>query len=126
MLFRSRYDQFMKLGWKILIPVSLIWILLVAAIRTLTTEVPSTQTRLTYIGIAVVVLFAIFFAIPQSEPATDEQLEADNGLAAVTDGGFPLPPLDLVVPPTPRSLQSASIAVAPAAAPTTQDEVVRG
>ena len=121
-----RYDQFMKLGWKILIPVSLIWILLVAAIRTLTTEVSSTQTRLTYIGIAVVVLFAIFFAIPQSEPETDEQLEADSGFAAVADGGFPLPPLDLVVPPTPRSLQPTSIAAAPAAAPTTQDEVFRG
>ena len=30
---RLRYDQFMKFGWKVLIPVSLVWIVLVAAIR---------------------------------------------------------------------------------------------
>ena len=32
---RLRYDQFMALGWKILIPVSLVWALIAAAIRTL-------------------------------------------------------------------------------------------
>ena len=30
---RLRYDQFMKLGWKVLIPVSLVWIVAVAAVR---------------------------------------------------------------------------------------------
>ena len=105
---RMRYDQFMKLGWKVLIPVSLVWILLVASIRTLSTQVASRTDRITYIGIAVIVLFALFYAIPQKKPPTAEELEADNGLASLADGGFPTPPMDLIVPPTPRSLQLAS------------------
>ena len=31
---RLRYDQFMALGWKILIPVSLVWVMIVATVRT--------------------------------------------------------------------------------------------
>ncbi len=57
---RLRYDQFMQFGWKVLVPVSLLWILLVATIRTVSQHV-STQTQiLPYaIGVAVLLLLAI-------------------------------------------------------------------
>ncbi|MCU1600373.1 MAG: nuoH [Frankiales bacterium] len=102
---RMRYDQFMKLGWKVLIPVSLVWLLLVAAIRTLTNEVPETRDRLTYIGFAMAVFFLLFYLWPQKKVKTEDEIAAENAPIPVERGGFPLPPMDLVVPPTPRSLQ---------------------
>ena len=35
---RLRYDQFMKFGWKVLIPVALVWIIAVGTIRTISLE----------------------------------------------------------------------------------------
>ena len=35
---RLRYDQFMRLGWKILIPVALVWVMVVATVRALRNE----------------------------------------------------------------------------------------
>ncbi|MFN2538368.1 MAG: NADH-quinone oxidoreductase subunit NuoH [Mycobacteriales bacterium] len=103
---RLRYDQFMKLGWKVLIPVSLVWILVVASIRTLYDQVADTRTRITYLGIGVAVLVLLFSFWPQK----DKQPEPDPAAELIppSEGGFPVPPLDLVVPPTPRSLQQVT------------------
>jgi NADH-quinone oxidoreductase subunit H len=100
---RLRYDQFMKLGWKILIPVSLVWILVVASIRTLYNEVTDRNTRITYLAIGFAVLILVFMLWPQKKPEPESEHELD--IVPMEEGGFPVPPLDLVVPPTPRSLQ---------------------
>ena len=111
---RLRYDQFMKLGWKFLVPVALVWIVLVASIRTLLTEVEDRNTLLLYLGIGFAVVLAVFYLLPAPEPKD----EGDPGTAVVPpeEGGFPTPPMDLTVPPTPRSLRAGQLtgAAAPA------------
>jgi NADH-quinone oxidoreductase subunit H len=47
---RLRYDQFMQFGWKVLIPVSILWILVVATLRVLSMEGAS---RFVIMGFAV-------------------------------------------------------------------------
>ena len=68
---RLRYDQFMQLGWKVLVPFSLGWLMVVATTRTLAREWPELlQRRNLLIGTAVVaVAFGIWslFDRPEEE-----------------------------------------------------------
>ncbi|GAA3003202.1 NADH-quinone oxidoreductase subunit NuoH [Actinokineospora diospyrosa] len=90
---RLRYDQFMRLGWKILVPANLVWIVLVVALRAFRNQNDiSPTTILVTGGIALVVLIGVVFLLPERAPRTEGQ-----GVP-VTGGGYPVPPLDLKVP----------------------------
>jgi NADH-quinone oxidoreductase subunit H len=86
---RLRYDQFMSLGWRFLIPVSLVWILIVAAFRELTNEGRTRVETLLYVGIplAVLVLAVSFFL---DHRAAEEEHEA---VLEPAPGSYPIPVL---------------------------------
>ncbi|GAB2484197.1 complex I subunit 1/NuoH family protein [Jatrophihabitans fulvus] len=101
---RLRYDQFMSLGWKVLIPVNLVWILAVSAIHTLRDRGwPSWQA--TAVPLAIVLLVIVVPALMVWEGASARRAAAladDEDEAAEYDQTFPTPPMDLVVPTPPR------------------------
>ncbi|GAA2797773.1 NADH-quinone oxidoreductase subunit NuoH [Kribbella solani] len=89
---RLRYDQFMKLGWKILIPVSLVWILLVATVRAVGRETNFSRTTLLVAAAVVLVLAVISMFVPQ-KPKPEQPTEADRAKDFdAFAGGFPVPP----------------------------------
>ncbi len=124
---RLRYDQFMNIGWKVLIPVSLAWIVVVAALRAMRNAEVNAQA---YAFAAAAVFGVIFLGLwaydavkgrGEPEPEPDPAL---TGRGVGTDfdpfaGGYPVPPLPGQVVPGPVSADSAPV---PAAVTTTSTE----
>lgn len=93
---RLRYDQFMKLGWKVLVPVNLVWIVAVVLVRAMRNSGAGAPVLLAVIGAVVVVVLAVVLLLP-NRPAPSEVEEVP-----LTGGGYPVPPLDLEVPRVPK------------------------
>jgi NADH-quinone oxidoreductase subunit H len=92
---RLRYDQFMALGWKVLIPASLVWVMIVAAFRELTNEGRSRFETLAYVGIplAIVVLAASFITETKAtdgEAGPEPEPDDDDYPMPVLSGGRPV------------------------------------
>jgi len=94
---RFRYDQFMKIGWKVLVPANLVWIVLVTAVRAFRNEQNvSTGQWVFWIGAGVLVLILLALLLP------DRKVEDDEERVPITGGGYPVPPLDLEIPKPPK------------------------
>jgi NADH-quinone oxidoreductase subunit H len=96
---RLRYDQFMALGWKVLLPVSLLWIFVVAALRLVTTGGVDRQTII-YWGAGITALLLVLAMLPARKPQEPEPSESaarGEGFDAFA-AGYPVPPMPGEVP----------------------------
>ncbi|MFD0556658.1 NADH dehydrogenase subunit H [Stackebrandtia endophytica] len=93
---RFRYDQFMRLGWKVLVPGSLVWVMVLAAIR-LGVEQPTWSASWIGLIIGAILVAGLCIMYWPTRKKYVEPAEPDTGV-----GGFPVPPMDLEVPPSPR------------------------
>ncbi|THA80224.1 NADH-quinone oxidoreductase subunit NuoH [Streptomyces sp. A0592] len=93
---RVRYDQLMKLGWKVLIPVSVVWLMMVATVRALRNEAYEIADIALYVGGAVVAILLLSFVADVFRDKREKASAADAGKdTAPFDplaGGFPVPP----------------------------------
>ncbi len=86
---RMRYDQFMKFGWKVLIPVSLVWIMIVSSMRLMSNQ---NASRSVVLAFAVSVVLLILAALALVDRSKNKQIEEDS-VFEYAKPNFPIPEL---------------------------------
>jgi NADH-quinone oxidoreductase subunit H len=95
---RIRYDQLMAFGWKVLIPASLAWILMIATIRVWRTHGGSLPVYIVAGAILVALMALAWVADSAGEKRRaerEEPAEPPPGSGPGEGAAFPVPPMDL-------------------------------
>ena len=103
---RLRYDQFMRFGWKVLLPINLVWILLLGGVQRAASDgptAPAAPARWSSRGWSSLIVLLGRRCSGRQAADEDERRRRPSGPAgAGPTGSFPVPPLDLQVPPSAR------------------------
>jgi NADH-quinone oxidoreductase subunit H len=92
---RVRYDQLMALGWKVLIPISVVWILAVATIKTFQLD---RHNKVAYVVAGLVLVLIVIMVGLYDGNAQRKAAYFEEGRAQAAGGenpSFPVPPIDL-------------------------------
>jgi NADH-quinone oxidoreductase subunit H len=108
---RLRYDQFMRFGWKVLIPASLVWIIVVSTIRAINLEHNVNRTYLLVGGAIALLIFLGLLFLPEPGGSAEDEAAATDLIGS----GYPVPPM----PEADRALIGPS-------GETAQQESIRG
>ena len=109
---RLRYDQFMQLGWKVLIPINLVWILAVSSMHVLRDRGWPTWKAAAIVLVPVLLLILAILSAMEGASARRRATQAAEDEAEARRGpAFPVPPIDLRVP-RPPNLVRASVPAA--------------
>ena len=79
---RLRYDQFMKFGWKVLIPVSLFWIMIVATLRVLSLQGASRLVVVAFASGIVLIVLLISLAFDSAKKRVESIPEREIAVPA--------------------------------------------
>ena len=93
---RLRYDQFMRFGWKRLIPIALVWVMLVSVVRA-TQQFGDVSQRQVFIVLAVILLVLVAISVAADLLGGKEEPEAQvadpDAPVDPFAGGYPVPPM---------------------------------
>jgi NADH-quinone oxidoreductase subunit H len=111
---RFRYDQFMKLGWKVLIPAALAWIVVLATFRAMSNAGIERRDLLIGVSLAVGVVLVLLIVAEVVAARRGRPVAAGDSVERPVDvdpfaGGHPVPPLpgQVLVEPVPALVADA-------------------
>jgi NADH-quinone oxidoreductase subunit H len=106
---RMRYDQFMQLGWKVLIPINLGWILAVSSMHVLRDRGWPTWKAAAIVLVPVLLVILVILTVMEGASARRRAAQAAEDEAEARRGpAFPVPPMDLRVPRIPKLVPASA------------------
>ena len=90
---RLRYDQFMQFGWKILIPVSILWVLVVATLRLMSLQGAPRTVVVGFASFVVLLVMAINLGFDNAKKKKLQALEVE-----VSTPSFAVPTIPMNIP----------------------------